>query len=144
MTIVTVPCVVRDYNASNDTCSVELQGVGVIETWIDGMAIDPSISRAKLASGVAGVVTMSDVHRLCGAVLTSITVNPATTPRPATVVIPISSDRQYGQIGPGGCRSAPHPPHFWNFKTPSAPAFQKNSFSGVTKGNGLAMAYLKL
>jgi hypothetical protein len=43
---------------------------------------------------------------------------------------------QYGQIGPGGWSSAPHAVHRWNRSSPSAPAVQKNSFSGVSCGSG--------
>ena len=64
------------------------------------------------------------------------TVHPTTVPRPETSTTSIWVESQYGQTGVGGKSSAPHGMLRCTRKTPSLPALQKNSFSGVSSGSG--------
>jgi hypothetical protein len=56
---------IRDYNQATDTCSVELVGMGVLDTWLDGVKISSTINRAALAGNVEATVTFPDSSRLC-------------------------------------------------------------------------------
>lgn len=67
--MITVACVVRDFNPAGDTCTVEVQGVGIIDLWLDGVAVAPTVSRGYLVDGASGVLAMPDAHRLCEASL---------------------------------------------------------------------------
>lgn len=64
-----VTCTIRDYSPSADTCSVEIQGIGIVEAWLDGVAIAPTVSRGYLVYGAQGVLSLPDAHRLCEASL---------------------------------------------------------------------------
>lgn len=72
-TAVQITCVIRNYDQSSDTVSVELTGLGNIGEWMDGIKILNPINRGALASGVGGVLSAPDLARLCEAVLISIT-----------------------------------------------------------------------
>lgn len=68
-----VTCVVRDFNAVADTCTVEIQGIGIVDAWLDGTAIAPTVDRSYIVSGALGVVTLADINRPCDATLIQIT-----------------------------------------------------------------------
>ena len=63
---------IRDYDPASNTATVELVGVGIIDTWITGMQIHAALSPGQLAGGVPVVVEMPDPHRICEATITSI------------------------------------------------------------------------
>ncbi|HZU11413.1 MAG TPA: hypothetical protein VFB58_01120 [Chloroflexota bacterium] len=67
--MINVVCTIRDYNAADDTCTVEIQGVGIIDLWVDGVAVAPTVSRGYLVYGASGVLSLPDQHRLCEASL---------------------------------------------------------------------------
>lgn len=69
--------VIRDFNPTSDTCSVELVGIGVIDTWLDGISIEVGINRHFLAAGVSCTVIMPDPNRLCEATITALDLSPA-------------------------------------------------------------------
>lgn len=60
---------VRDYNASADTCSVELTAIGSIDVWLDGVKINPTVPRSLIVFGAQVTVAMPDAHRICEAVV---------------------------------------------------------------------------
>jgi hypothetical protein len=63
---------VRDYNASSDTATVELIGIGIIDTWLDGCRINAGVNRGYLTHGAEVLLSIPDAHRLCEAVIVSI------------------------------------------------------------------------
>src|ERR1700754_3128155 len=65
-----------------------------------------------------------------------LTVKADSVPLPETSRTPMSRLRQYRHTGAGGWISAWQLWHSWMRRTPSAPAVQKNSFSGVSCGSG--------
>jgi hypothetical protein len=69
--------VIRDYNASLDTCSVELTGVGVIDTWLDGIGLDVGIDRHFVAAGVRCTILVPDPNRLCEAIVSTLALAPS-------------------------------------------------------------------
>jgi hypothetical protein len=94
---------IRDYDPTTDTCSVELIGIGVIDTWLEGVAIAVGINRHFIAAGVVCTVMMPDAHRLCETTVTALALDPslATTqynPAPAgslqlqSVRVPVPTD----------------------------------------------------
>lgn len=62
-------CVIRDYNPTSDTCSVEIQGIGIVDSWLDGVGIAPTVDRAYVVGGSQGVLAMPDLSRMCDATL---------------------------------------------------------------------------
>ena len=67
--MIEVMCTVRSYDPNTDTASVEIQGLGIIDTWIDGVKVAQQINRGLLIYGGAGVLSMPDLHRICEASL---------------------------------------------------------------------------
>lgn len=67
-----VICTIRAYDKTADTASIELAGLGVIETWVDGVKLSPALARAGLVYGAQGVVAMPDAHRVCDATIISL------------------------------------------------------------------------
>jgi hypothetical protein len=65
-------CTVRSYSSAADTVSVELQGLGIIDTWIDGVKVAQTVNRGLLFYGAAGVLAMPDLHRICEASLVQV------------------------------------------------------------------------
>lgn len=65
-------CFIRDYNASADTCSIEVAGLGTIEAWVDGVAIAANVDRSLLVFGAQALVNLPDLHRLCGATVVQV------------------------------------------------------------------------
>jgi hypothetical protein len=63
---------VRDYNATTDTATVELIGIGIIDTWLDGCAINAGVNRGYLTHGSEVLLSIPDAHRLCEATIVSI------------------------------------------------------------------------
>jgi hypothetical protein len=63
---------VRDYNATSDTATVELIGIGIIDTWLDGCAINAGVNRGYLTHGAQVLISIPDAHRLCEATIISI------------------------------------------------------------------------
>jgi hypothetical protein len=63
---------VRDYNASSDTATVELIGIGIIDTWLDGCSINAGVNRGYLTHGAEVLLSIPDAHRLCEATIVSI------------------------------------------------------------------------
>lgn len=63
---------IRDYDPSSDTATVELTGIGAIDTWITGLKVHIGVKRAALAYGIPCVVEMPDQHRLCEAHVVSL------------------------------------------------------------------------
>lgn len=68
---------IRAYDAPSDTCSVEFTGDGAIDTWIDGVAVDPSLPRGYLAAGTPCTIAMPDHTKLCES--TVVALNPIGT-----------------------------------------------------------------
>jgi len=60
-------CIIRDYAQGTDTCSVELTGLGVVEAWMDGVALASSVDRSLVVFGAQAIVNLPDLHRLCNA-----------------------------------------------------------------------------
>jgi hypothetical protein len=67
---------IRDFNSAADTATIEPVGAGVIDTWLDGVAIDSSINRSFLAHGNTVTVTVPDPMALCQAVITGVAAPP--------------------------------------------------------------------
>lgn len=63
---------VRDYNSTADTCTVELIGLGIIDTWLDGCRINAGVNRGYLVHGAEVLLSIPDAHRLCEASIVSI------------------------------------------------------------------------
>jgi hypothetical protein len=63
---------VRDYDAPSDTCTVELIGIGIIDTWLDGCRINAGVNRGYLTHGAEVLLAIPDAHRLCEASIVSI------------------------------------------------------------------------
>lgn len=72
----TLAATIRDYNTAADTCTVELNGGGAIDTWMDGVKIASAIDRHWVAPGALCTLSMPDLHRICEAQV--IQVNPPT------------------------------------------------------------------
>lgn len=66
-------CSIRDFNAAADTCTVEVQGIGIVDAWIDGVAIAPTVDRSFIVAGAPGVITVPDINRPCDATLIQVT-----------------------------------------------------------------------
>lgn len=62
-------CTVRGYSSAADTVTVELQGLGIIDSWIDGVKVAQTVNRGLLFYGAPGVLSMPDLHRICEASL---------------------------------------------------------------------------
>lgn len=69
---------VRDYNATSDTATVELIGIGIIDTWLDGCSINAGVNRGYLTHGAEVLLSIPDAHRLCEATIVSINGSGAT------------------------------------------------------------------
>ena len=67
-----IPATIRDYNAAADTATIELVGAGVIDSWLDGIAIDPALNRSLVVHGAITSVSTPDPHRICEATITAI------------------------------------------------------------------------
>lgn len=63
---------IRDYDAVHDTATVELIGIGIIDTWLDGCTINATVNRAYLTHGAEVLLAIPDAHRLCEATIVSI------------------------------------------------------------------------
>ena len=63
---------VRDYSAAGDTCTVELIGIGIIDTWLDGVKVNAGVNRGYLVHGAEVTLSIPDAHRLCEASIISI------------------------------------------------------------------------
>jgi hypothetical protein len=59
--------VVRDYDPATDSCSVELQGMGIIEVWMDGIKAHAGVDRSQLVGGTQVTIDVPDPNRLCEA-----------------------------------------------------------------------------
>ncbi|MGH2442202.1 MAG: hypothetical protein ACRDFX_03440 [Chloroflexota bacterium] len=55
---------IRDYDSLTDTASVEFDGQGWIENWVDKLKIDASLNRSYLVHGSPVTVQAPDAHRL--------------------------------------------------------------------------------
>lgn len=66
----------RDYNGTTDTCTVELEGLGQIDNWIDGLKIDQAINRGFLSHGAPLTLTVPDEWRLPEAVVVAVGTDP--------------------------------------------------------------------
>lgn len=71
--MLTLAGTIRDYDSSTDSASVELTGAGVLDTWLDGVSIAPTINRAFIAAGAPLSLALPDAHRLCEARIISVT-----------------------------------------------------------------------
>lgn len=60
---------IRDYKPLTDTATVEFEGIGVIDTWMDGLVVDPSLNRAFLVHGAPVTLQAPDANRLCEAII---------------------------------------------------------------------------
>lgn len=69
---------VRDYDAPSDTATVELIGIGIIDTWLDGCRINAGVNRGYLTHGSEVLLSIPDAHRLCEATIVSINGSSAT------------------------------------------------------------------
>jgi len=63
---------IRDYDSTTDTATVELVGIGIIDTWIKGMRVHLSVTRGALAAGIPCTVEMPDPHRICEATIVNV------------------------------------------------------------------------
>jgi hypothetical protein len=63
---------IRDYDPVADTATVELVGIGIIDTWIKGMRVHLSVTRGALAAGIPCTVEMPDPHRICEATIVNV------------------------------------------------------------------------
>jgi hypothetical protein len=63
---------IRDYDAPSDTATVELIGLGIIDTWLDGCRINAGVNRGYLTHGAEALLSIPDAHRLCEATIVSI------------------------------------------------------------------------
>jgi len=63
---------IRDYNPSNDTATVELAGLGIIDAWLDGLKIDIGVNRAALVNGAVAILSLPDPHRICEATVSAV------------------------------------------------------------------------
>jgi hypothetical protein len=98
----TIACIIRDYNSATDTCTVEVQGAGIVDLWLDGVKIDGAVSRGQLAGGTPAVLSTADPSRLCDAIITAIN-----TPTSVGVAIQkTQSGRTLVQLGGAGTGSA--------------------------------------
>ncbi len=62
---------IRDYNPTSNTATVELTGLGIIDVWLDGIAINAGINPSTLVNGTPVALSIPDAHRLCEAVIVS-------------------------------------------------------------------------
>jgi len=77
---------IRSYDPPSDTATVELAGLGIIDTWIAGIKIDVGINRAACVNGAIAILSLPDPHRICEATISAVPFNPASiapTPPPA-------------------------------------------------------------
>ena len=93
------------------------------------------VSRTRSSSSSA-TIAMTYGGLIAGSHWWTFTVYPTTVARPDTSTTSISVEWQYGQTGVGGKSNAPHGMLRCTRNTPSLPAVQKNSFSGVSSGRG--------
>ncbi len=93
------------------------------------------VSRTRSSSSSA-TIAMTYGGLIVGSHWCVFTVYPTTVPRPDTSTTSISVEWQCGQTGVGGKSNAPHGMLRCTRNTPSRPAVQKNSFSGVSSGSG--------
>lgn len=81
---------IQAYDQASDTCSIAFTGDGALETWIDGVKIDVTLSRAYCVAGAACTIALPDPSRLCDAMIVAV-------PQYST---PVSSQTiQKGRIG---------------------------------------------
>lgn len=73
----TVLAKIRDYNGATDRCSVELEGLGQIDAWIDNLVIHQAINRGQLVHGAPVTIALPDEWRLPEAVVTAVGADPA-------------------------------------------------------------------
>lgn len=95
---------IRDYASATDTASVELDGQGVIDAWLDGVQIDPAVNRAFLYHGGRCTLAVDDPHRLDEAVITAIADSP-TTPVSYAGAAKQTTQSGRGAISVGGAGS---------------------------------------
>lgn len=93
----------RDYDGATDTASVELEGLGHIDFWLDSLPIDAAINRGYLVHGAPVTIAVPDEHRLPEAVVVAVGQQPNT----GTIYNGATHQRtQYGHavipIGGGG------------------------------------------
>ena len=98
------------------------------------------VVRRTRSSSSSATIAMTYGGAIAGSHWCTFTVHPTTVPRPETSTTSISVEWQYGQTGVGGKSSAPHGMLRCTRSTPSRPAVQKNSFSGVSSGSGTRLA----
>ncbi len=83
---------IRNYDPPSDTVTVELAGLGIIDTWLDGIKIDVGVNRAACVNGAIAILSLPDPHRICEATVSAVPFNPASL---AAVV-------SGGSVPPGG------------------------------------------
>jgi len=86
---------IRNYDPPSDTVTVELAGLGIIDTWLDGIKIDVGVNRAACVNGAIAILALPDPHRICEATVSAVPFNPASL---AAVVAG-------GTVPPGGTGS---------------------------------------
>ncbi len=86
---------IRNYDPPSDTVTVELAGLGIIDTWLDGIKIDVGVNRAACVNGAIAILALPDPHRICEATVSAVPFNPASL---AAVV-------SGGSVPPGGTGS---------------------------------------
>lgn len=69
---------IRDYNPITDTASVEMEGLGVIEAWFDGLKIHTALNRGLMIHNAPVTLAATDAHRLGEAVITAVGDSPGT------------------------------------------------------------------
>ncbi|HLJ67736.1 MAG TPA: hypothetical protein VKX16_10300 [Chloroflexota bacterium] len=74
-----IPATIRDYNGATDTASLELIGIGILDSWLDNVKIDASLNRALITHGALVTVSTPDPHRVCEATVTAVAASPAVT-----------------------------------------------------------------
>lgn len=86
---------IRNYDPPSDSVTVELAGLGIIDTWLDGIKIDVGVNRAACVNGAIAILSLPDPHRICEATVSAVPFNPASL---AAVVTG-------GSVPPGGSGS---------------------------------------
>lgn len=122
---------IRDYNSSADTCTVELDALGFIESWLDSVKIDPAISRAFIVHGKNCTIAVPDEHRLDEAILVGVGDAPTSpTSSNATTAQKTETGRVYvATDGTGaGSQAVTYPAAF----TTTAPALAASADNHIT------------